>query len=125
MPSTACSLAVRLPDAPPGRQAGLDFSVPELLHTLAAIQDTVLLQPSAGDRRCPAPARRPHPPIQQRPFELCGPGAYIPALRSYTPVATNQPSASANTIGDQENRETRAGSFMRWHLDRQPEGAYR
>ena len=52
-------------------------------------------------------------------------GAYIPALRSYTPVATNQPSASANTIGDQENRETRAGSFMRWHLDRQPEGAYR
>jgi hypothetical protein len=54
--------------------------------------------------------------IQQRMFELCGLGAYIPRLGSYISVATNWPSASANITSDQESQETRASLCVRGTL---------
>jgi hypothetical protein len=66
-------------------RAGLDFSVREFLHTLAAIQETVLLP--IGRR--PPPARRmltDRDPAQQRLFELSGLSACASALRSYIPA---------------------------------------
>jgi hypothetical protein len=93
-------------------QAGMDFSVRELLYVLAAIRETVLLHPSAGGRRG---VRRMLTAATQPAahVELCGLGAYIPALRSYIPVATNRPSVSANTTSDQESKETRASLCAR------------
>jgi hypothetical protein len=63
-----------------GAQAGAGLTVRELLYILAAIQETVLLYPSAGGRpgvRCMLTGRDT---IQQRMFGWCGLGAYIPPL---------------------------------------------
>jgi len=90
----------------------MDFSVRELLYVLAAIQETVMLYPRQAAAPGPAYAHRPrsHPAAHVRVMQ---PRRLHPALRSYTPVAANQPSASANTIGDQEDWETRASSCIR------------
>jgi transposase len=59
-------------------QAGLDLSVRELLHTLAAIGETVLLYPSAGGRPRARRMLTDRDPTQQRLFELFGLSAYAP-----------------------------------------------
>ena len=59
-------------------QAGLDLSVRELLRTLAAIQETVLLYPSAGGRPKARRVLTDRDPTQQRLFDIFGLGAYAP-----------------------------------------------
>ena len=59
-------------------QAGLNLSVRELLRTLAAIQETVLLYPSAGGRPRARRVLTDRDPTQQRLFDLFGLGAYAP-----------------------------------------------
>jgi hypothetical protein len=82
---TLASAQLMRRQAAPGR-AG--FTVREFLHILAAIQEAVLLYPSAGGRPGVRRMLTDRDPIQERMFELRGLGAYIPALRSYIPVAT-------------------------------------
>jgi hypothetical protein len=57
-------------------QAGLDLSVRELLRTLAAIQETVLVYPSGGGRPKAQRVLTDRYPTQQRLFDVFGLGAY-------------------------------------------------
>jgi transposase len=59
-------------------QAGLDLSVRELLRTLATIQETAMLYPSAGGRPKARRILTDRDPTQQRLFDLFGLGAYAP-----------------------------------------------
>ena len=59
-------------------QAGLDLSVRELLRTLATIQETVLLYPSAGGRPKARRMLTNRDPTQQRLFDLFGLATYAP-----------------------------------------------
>lgn len=58
--------------------AGLDLSARELLRTLAAIQETVMLYPSAGGRPRARRMLTDRDPTQQRLFDLFGLAAYAP-----------------------------------------------
>jgi transposase len=59
-------------------QAGLDMSVRELLRTLAAIQETVLIYPSTGGRPKARRMLTDRDPTQQHLFDLFGLDAYAP-----------------------------------------------
>jgi len=59
--------------------AGLPMSVPELLDTLAGLQETVLLYPSTGGRPRARRMLTEIDPTQQRLYDLFGLGAYAPA----------------------------------------------
>ena len=59
-------------------QAGLDLSVRELLRTLAAIQETVLLYPSAGGRPKARRMLTDRDPTHQHLFDVFGLAAYAP-----------------------------------------------
>ena len=59
-------------------QAGLDISVRELLHTLAGIQETVLIYPSAGGRPKARRMLTDRDPAQQRLFDLFNLTTYAP-----------------------------------------------
>ena len=89
---------------------GLHLSVRELLHTLGGIEETVMIYPSAGGRPKARRMLTDRDPAQQRLFDLFGLARYAPPLRSYNQPPPNQPTASANTKGDQESPETRASA---------------
>jgi transposase len=59
-------------------QAGLDLSVRELLHTLAGIQETVMIYPSTGGRPRARRILTDRDPTQQHLFDLFGLSAYAP-----------------------------------------------
>jgi transposase len=59
-------------------RAGLDLSVRELLHTLAGIQETVMIYPSAGGRPKARRMLTDHDPTQQRLFEIFNLSARAP-----------------------------------------------
>jgi transposase len=59
-------------------RAGLDLSVRELLHTLAGIQETVMIYPSAGGRPKARRLLTDRDPTQQQLFELYGLSARAP-----------------------------------------------
>jgi len=59
-------------------QAGLGMSVRELLHTLAGIQETVMIYPSAGGRPKARRTLTDRDPAQQHLFDLFGLAAYAP-----------------------------------------------
>src|SRR6266516_4624814 len=59
-------------------QAGLDLSVHELLHTLAGIEETVMIYPSTGGRPKARRTITEMTPAQQQLFDLFGLGAYAP-----------------------------------------------
>jgi hypothetical protein len=76
-------------------RAGLDLSVRELLHTLAGIQETVLIYPAAGGRPKARRMLTDRDPAQQHLSEIFNLSAHAPALRSYKPprikTAADQP----------------------------------
>jgi transposase len=57
---------------------GLHLSVRELLHTLAGIEETVMIYPSAGGRPKARRMLTDRDPTQQHLFDLFGLGAYAP-----------------------------------------------
>ena len=59
-------------------QAGIDMSVRELLDTLAGIEETVLIYPSAGGRPKARRMLTDIDPAQQHLFDVFGLGAYAP-----------------------------------------------
>lgn len=59
-------------------RAGLDMSVRELLHTLAGIQETVMIYPSAGGRPKARRMLTDRDPTQQRLYEIFNLGARAP-----------------------------------------------
>ena len=59
-------------------RAGLDMSVRELLHTLAGIQETVMIYPSAGGRPKARRMLTDRDPTQQRLYETFNLGARAP-----------------------------------------------
>jgi hypothetical protein len=58
--------------------AGMDMSVAELLHSLAGIQETVLLYPSTGGRPKARRMLTETNPTQKRLHDLFGLAAYAP-----------------------------------------------
>ena len=68
----------RPPDAPPGPQGGLDLSVRELLHTLAGIEETVMIYPSAGGQPNARRMLTDRDPAQQQLFEIFNLSARAP-----------------------------------------------
>src|SRR6266566_1073610 len=59
-------------------QAGLDLSVRELLHTLAGIEETVMIYPSTGGRPKARRMLTDRDPTQQRLLDLFGLATYAP-----------------------------------------------
>lgn len=59
-------------------RGGLDLSVRELLHTLAGIQETVMIYPSAGGRPKARRTLTDRDPAQQQLFEIFNLSARAP-----------------------------------------------
>ena len=87
-------------------QASAGMSVRELLHTLAGIQETVMIYPSASGRPKARRMLTDRDPAQQQLFEIFNLSAHAPALRSYTPPAPKPQLTSPHPEDDQESPET-------------------